>query len=81
MEKSDVAEHAWDHHHPIHWEETTVLDHGREKGVVGEESLAHPDDTCGRALQLRWRTESPGLLDCCDEEPGAIHVQALGNDS
>ena len=23
MEKSAVAEHAWEHHHPIHWEETT----------------------------------------------------------
>ena len=30
MEKSAVAEHAWEHHHPIHWEETTVLNHGRE---------------------------------------------------
>ena len=39
-------------------------------GVVGEGGLAHPDDTCGRALQLRWRTGSPWLLDCCDEEAG-----------
>ena len=29
MEKSAVAEHAWENHHPIDWEETTVLDHGR----------------------------------------------------
>ena len=29
MVKSDVAEHAWGDHHPIHWEKTTVLDHGR----------------------------------------------------
>ena len=29
MEKSAVAEHAWEHHHLIHWEEITVLDHGR----------------------------------------------------
>ena len=28
MEKSAVAEHVWEHHRPIHWEETTVLDHG-----------------------------------------------------
>ena len=27
MEKSAVAEHAWENHHPIDWEETTVLDH------------------------------------------------------
>ena len=29
MVKSAVAEHAWGDHHPIHWEKTTVLDHGR----------------------------------------------------
>ena len=29
MEKSAVAEHAWENHHSIDWEETTVLDHGR----------------------------------------------------
>ena len=39
-------------------------------GVVGEGGLAHPVDTCGRALQLRWRTGSPWLLDRCDEEAG-----------
>ena len=39
-------------------------------GVVGEGGLAHPDDTCGRALQPRWRTGSPWLLDRCDEEAG-----------
>ena len=39
MEKSAVAEHAWDNHHPIHWEETS--------GVVCEGGPAHPDDTCG----------------------------------
>ena len=39
-------------------------------GAVGEGGLAHPDDTCGGALQPRWRTESPWLLDHCDEEAG-----------
>ena len=29
MEKSAVAEHAWENHHPMHREETTVMDHGR----------------------------------------------------
>ena len=36
MEKSAVAEHAWEHHHPIHWEETTILDHGRGQLLVKE---------------------------------------------
>ena len=77
MEKSAVAEHAWEHHHPIHWEETTALDHGRGQELLVKEALhiqmttveglTHPDDTCGRALQPRWRTASPWLLDTCDE--------------
>ena len=37
MEKSAVAEHAWEHHHPIHWEETTVLDHGRGQELMVKE--------------------------------------------
>ena len=53
MEKSDVAEHAWENHHTIYWEETTVLEHGR-----GQE----PDDTTRGALHLRWRTGSPWLV-------------------
>ena len=71
MEKSAVAEHAWENHHPIDWEETTVLDRGRgHAGIVAEGSTAHPDDTLGGALQPGWRTGSPWLLDRCDEEAG-----------
>ena len=40
---------------------------GQRTGVVVEGGLAHPDDTCGRVLQPRWR---PWLLDHCDEEAG-----------
>ena len=39
MEKSAVAEHAWEHHHPIHWEETTVLDHGGGQELLVKEAL------------------------------------------
>ena len=39
MEKSAVTEHAWEHHHPIHWEETTVLDHGRGQKLLAKEAL------------------------------------------
>ena len=39
MEKSAVAEHAWEHQHPIHWEETTVLDHGRGQELLVKEAL------------------------------------------
>ena len=39
-------------------------------GAVGEGGPTHSDDTLRGALQPRWRTESPWLLDCCDEEAG-----------
>ena len=71
MEKSAVAEHAWENHHSIDWEETTVLDRGRgHAGIVAEGGPAHPDDTLGGAFQPGWRTGSPWLLDRCDEEAG-----------
>ena len=75
MEKSAVVEHAWENH-PIHWEETTVLDHG-----MGQELLAlhiqmtPPDDTSRGALQLRWRTAKSlvaGPLWWGGNEEGAI---------
>ena len=29
LEKSALAEHAWENHHPIKWEEATVIDQAR----------------------------------------------------
>ena len=37
--KLAVAEHALEDHHPIHWEETTVLDHGRGQQLLVKEAL------------------------------------------
>ena len=39
MEKSAVAEHEWENHHPIDWEETTVLDRGRGQELLLKEAL------------------------------------------
>ena len=40
MEKSAVAEHAWEHHHPIDWESTRVIDRvGRSKEFQLKETL------------------------------------------
>ena len=39
MEKSAIAEHAWENHHLIHWNETTVLDHGRGQELLVKETL------------------------------------------
>ena len=32
-------EHAWENHHPIDWEETTVLDRGRGQELLLKEAL------------------------------------------
>ena len=39
MEKSAVAEHAWENHHPMCWEETTVVDHGKGQELFVKEAL------------------------------------------
>ena len=39
MEKSAIVEHVWEKLHPIHWEETTVLDHGRGQELLVKEAL------------------------------------------
>ena len=39
IERSAAAKHAWEIHHPIHWEETTVLDLGRRQELLVKETL------------------------------------------
>ena len=39
MEKSAEVEHVWENHHPIHWEKTTILDHGRGQELYVKEAL------------------------------------------
>ena len=48
-------------HSAVPWQRT---------GAVGEGGPARTDDTLRRALQPRWRTGSPWLLDRCDKEAG-----------
>ena len=55
-------------HHTEPWQRT---------GAVAEGGPAHPNDTCGGALQPRWRTGSPWLLDRCDEEAGREEQSSL----
>ena len=38
---------------------------------------AHPDDTLRGVLAPRWRTGSPGLLECCDEKAGRMELSSL----
>ena len=45
--------------------------------AVGEGGPVHPDDTLRAALQPRWRTGSPWLLDRCDEEAGREEQSSL----
>ena len=39
MDKSAVVEYAWENHHPMHREETIVLDHGRGQELLVKEAL------------------------------------------
>ena len=39
MERSAVAEHACENHHPINWMETTALDHGKGQELLLKEAL------------------------------------------
>ena len=72
MEKLSMAEHAWENHHqPIHWEETTVLDHGRQQELLVNEALhiqmTPPQEHFNRDGGL----EVPAwFLGNCDEKAG-----------
>ena len=46
MENLAVAEHGWENHHPIHWEETIVLDHGREQELEALHIQITPSEEC-----------------------------------
>ena len=46
------------------------LDHDRGQELLAKEDPAHPNDTHGGVLELRWRIGNPWLLDRCDEEAG-----------
>ena len=41
MEKSAIVTHVWENHHPVYWEETTVLDHGRGQELLVKEEALH----------------------------------------
>ena len=59
LERSALTEHAWENHHPIKWEETTVIDQARtHKELLLKEAvhirLQHPH------LNRDGRLELPG---------------------
>ena len=61
MEKSAVAEHVWENHHPIHWEETIVLDHGRGQELLVKEAL-HIQMVPASTEIEDWKSRVPGPL-------------------
>ena len=59
VEKLAMAEHAWEHHHPIEWEATRVIDRaGKSK---------EPDSNWGTPQPGPW-TGSTWLLASCPKE-------------
>ena len=57
-----VAEHVWENHHPIHWEETTVLDHNRGQEMLVKEVLHIQMIPADERLNQDGGLEVPG---CC----------------
>ena len=60
MEKSAIAEHAWENHHPLHWEETTVLDHGRGQELLVKEALHNQMTPSDKRFNQDGGLEVPG---------------------
>ena len=59
LEKSALAEHAWESHHPIKWEETTVVDQARiPKELLLKEAI--------HILLLKHPLNSDGDWSCLD---------------
>ena len=77
-ERLSVTNLSLEYNLPMFWETTGRRPLGEDNstgpwqrtGAVGEGGPAYPDDTFRGALQPRWRTESPWLLDHCDGEAG-----------
>ena len=60
MEKSAVVEHAWENHHLIDWEETTVLDHGTGQELLVKEALHIQMTPSGECFNRDGGLEVPG---------------------
>ena len=74
MEKSAVVEHAWEHHHLIHWEETTVLDHGRGQELLVKEALHIQMTPVEKRFNRDGGLEVPGCWTAVmRRQGGAIH--------
>ena len=59
LEKSALAKHAWESHHPIKWEETTVVDQARTpKELLLKEAIRiwflNPPHQQGRGTGTAW---------------------------
>ena len=51
LEKSAIAEHTWENHHHIRWEEASVVDRARRPKELLKGPSTHPYDHCIGALQ------------------------------
>ena len=65
VEKSAVAEYAWENHYPVHWEQTTVLDHGGGQELLVKEALhiqiTSSEECFNREIE-NWKSVVAGML-------------------
>ena len=79
MEKSAVAEHAWENHHPIDWEETTVLDHGRGQELLLKEALHIQMTPSDERFNRDGGLEVPGCWTAVQVPPQNIRREGIAS--
>ena len=60
LEKSAVAEHAWEHHHPIRWQDTRVVDRARRPKELHLKEALHIQTLTEELLNQDIGLEVPG---------------------
>ena len=60
LEKSAVAEHAWEHHHPIKWQDTRVIDRARRPKELQLKEALHIQTSTEELLNRDIGLEVPG---------------------
>ena len=66
LQKSTLAEHAWENHHPIRWEEATVIDQARTPKADAQGGNPHQAEP--PLPQQGWWAGATWMLDGCLEE-------------
>ena len=73
MDKSAEVEYTWENHHLMHWEETIVLDHGREQELLVKEALHIQMTTSDEHFNEDGGLEVPGCWTAVMKRQGEMN--------